>query len=41
VQLDFEKDSYLIFLYGGGSLLALWLVAAVVGAIDSIPVVGF
>lgn len=41
MQLDFEKDSYLILLYGGGSLFALWLAAAVVGAIDSIPVVSF
>ncbi|KAM7515767.1 hypothetical protein LguiA_005350 [Lonicera macranthoides] len=37
LKLDFEKDSYLILLYGGGSLFALWLVAAVVGAIDSVP----
>ncbi|KNA10886.1 hypothetical protein SOVF_140120 [Spinacia oleracea] len=37
IQLDFE-DSSTIFLYGGVAVVAAWLVSAVVGAIDSIPV---
>lgn len=40
LQLDFE-DSSTIFLYGGVAVVAAWLVSAVVGAIDSIPVVFF
>ncbi|XVF15282.1 hypothetical protein REPUB_Repub09cG0137500 [Reevesia pubescens] len=36
IKLDSE-DAYSIILYGSGALLALWLVSAVVGAIDSIP----
>lgn len=37
IQLDSE-DSSTIFLYGGGALVALWLLSAIVGSIDSIPV---
>ena len=39
MQLDFD-DTYSILVYGAGALVALWLSSAVVGAIDSIPVVG-
>jgi len=38
LQLDSE-DSYTIFLYGGGALVAVYLLSVVIGAIDSIPVV--
>ncbi|KAH9604847.1 hypothetical protein KSS87_004788 [Heliosperma pusillum] len=38
IKFDSE-DSYILLLYGGGSLIALWLLSAIVGAIDSIPVV--
>lgn len=31
-------DSYTILLYGGGALVAVWLLSAIVGAIDTIPV---
>ena len=37
-QLDSE-DAYSIILYGSGALVALWLTSALVGAIDSIPLV--
>ncbi|KAI3462115.1 hypothetical protein Pfo_018778 [Paulownia fortunei] len=37
LKLDYE-DKYSILVIGGGGAVALWLVAAVVGAIDSIPV---
>ncbi|KAJ8451865.1 hypothetical protein Cgig2_007348 [Carnegiea gigantea] len=37
IKLDSE-NSYTIFLYGGGALVALWLLSTIVGAIDSIPV---
>lgn len=37
-QIDYE-DTYSIVAFGGGGAVALWLAAAVVGAIDSIPVV--
>ncbi|KAL2907282.1 Protein CURVATURE THYLAKOID 1D chloroplastic [Bienertia sinuspersici] len=36
IELDVE-DSPTILLYGGGALLAVWLLSAIVGAIDSIP----
>ncbi|GLT33688.1 hypothetical protein SLA2020_082520 [Shorea laevis] len=36
IKLDSE-DAYPILLYGSGTLVALWLASAVVGAIDSIP----
>lgn len=37
-QFDYEDaSSYLVF--GGGGAVALWLAAAIVGAIDSIPLV--
>ena len=39
MQLD-SDDTYSILVYGTGALVALWLSSAVVGAIDSIPVVG-
>ncbi|KAG8383590.1 hypothetical protein BUALT_Bualt04G0029600 [Buddleja alternifolia] len=38
IKFDYE-DTYSILVLGGGSAVALWLAAAVVGAIDSIPVV--
>ncbi|XP_057972481.1 protein CURVATURE THYLAKOID 1D, chloroplastic isoform X2 [Malania oleifera] len=38
IKLDSE-DAYSILLYGSGALVAVWLASAVVGAIDSIPVV--
>lgn len=37
-QFDYE-ETYSILVFGGGGAVALWLAAAVVGAIDSIPVV--
>ncbi|XP_022984560.1 protein CURVATURE THYLAKOID 1D, chloroplastic-like [Cucurbita maxima] len=38
--LQFESvDVYNLILYGAGAFLGLWLVSAIVGAIDSIPVV--
>ncbi|XP_059624180.1 protein CURVATURE THYLAKOID 1D, chloroplastic [Cornus florida] len=37
IKLD-SKDSYSYIILGGGALASLWLVTAVVGAIDSIPV---
>ncbi|XP_020244598.1 uncharacterized protein LOC109822763 [Asparagus officinalis] len=37
LKFDFD-DTYSIVIYGTGALLALWLLSAVVGAIDSIPV---
>lgn len=37
-QLDYE-DTYSVLVFGGGGAVALWLAAAVVGAIDSIPLV--
>ncbi|XP_021725400.1 protein CURVATURE THYLAKOID 1A, chloroplastic-like isoform X2 [Chenopodium quinoa] len=37
IDLDVE-DSPTILLYGGGAIVALWLLSAIVGAIDSIPV---
>lgn len=36
IKFDSE-DKYSLILYGTGALLALWLTAVVVGAIDSIP----
>lgn len=39
MQLETE-NSYSLFLYGGGALVAVWLAAAIVGAVDSIPLVG-
>ena len=39
LQLD-SVDTYSILVYGAGTLVFLWLSSAVVGAIDSIPVVG-
>ncbi|KAL0367932.1 UNVERIFIED_CONTAM: protein CURVATURE THYLAKOID 1D, chloroplastic [Sesamum calycinum] len=37
IKFDYE-EAYTIFVYGGGGTFAVWLAAAVVGAIDSIPV---
>lgn len=37
-QFDYEDTSSVI-VFGGSAVVALWLAAAVVGAIDSIPVV--
>lgn len=37
IELDSESP-FPVLLFGGGSLVALWLTTAVVGAIDSIPV---
>ncbi|KAK4417097.1 protein CURVATURE THYLAKOID 1D, chloroplastic [Sesamum alatum] len=37
IKFDYE-EAYTIFVYGGGGTVALWLAAAIVGAIDSIPV---
>lgn len=37
IKLDSE-DSYTIFLYGGGALVTVYLLSAIIGAIDSIPV---
>lgn len=37
-QLDYE-ETYSVLVFGGGGAVALWLAAAIVGAIDSIPVV--
>lgn len=36
LKLDYE-DTYSVLVFGGGGAVALWLAAAVVGAIDSIP----
>ncbi|XP_065876294.1 protein CURVATURE THYLAKOID 1D, chloroplastic [Euphorbia lathyris] len=36
IKVDSE-DTYSLLLLGGGSVVALWLASAVVGAIDSIP----
>lgn len=38
LQLD-NDDSYVFLLYGGGALVTLWLASAIIGAIDSIPLV--
>lgn len=38
MQLDSE-DTFPILLYTGGAVVVVWLASAVVGAIDSIPVV--
>ncbi|XP_022773887.1 protein CURVATURE THYLAKOID 1D, chloroplastic-like isoform X2 [Durio zibethinus] len=40
VKLEAE-DAYSIILYGTGALVALWLASAVVGSIDSLPLVHF
>ncbi|EYU30950.1 hypothetical protein ABFS82_08G221600 [Erythranthe guttata] len=37
IKFDYE-DTYSVLVFGGGAALALWLSAAVVGAVDSIPV---
>ncbi|EXC14628.1 hypothetical protein L484_008547 [Morus notabilis] len=34
-----SEDTYSILLYGGGASIVLWLASAIVGAIDSIPVI--
>ncbi|CAK9158062.1 unnamed protein product [Ilex paraguariensis] len=40
VQSEFEsEDSYSILLFGGGALTLVYLATAIVGSIDSIPVV--
>jgi hypothetical protein len=40
VNMQFDSDdTYSLLLYGGGALVALWLSSAIVGAIDSIPLV--
>ncbi|MBO8584312.1 CAAD domain-containing protein, partial [Staphylococcus aureus] len=36
VNLDYG-DSFSIVIYGSGVLVALWILSAIVGAIDSIP----
>ncbi|KAH6760123.1 CURVATURE THYLAKOID 1D-like protein [Perilla frutescens var. hirtella] len=36
IKFDYE-DTYSLLVFGGGGAVALWLAAAVVGAIDSIP----
>ncbi|WCJ31963.1 Protein CURVATURE THYLAKOID 1D chloroplastic [Euphorbia peplus] len=36
IKVD-SDDTYSLLLFGGGSVVALWLASAVVGAIDSIP----
>ncbi|XP_042499078.1 protein CURVATURE THYLAKOID 1D, chloroplastic isoform X2 [Macadamia integrifolia] len=36
LNLDSE-DTYPLLLYGGGALVVLWLVSALIGAVDSIP----
>lgn len=39
-QFQFDSDdTYSLLAFGGGALVAVWLASAVVGAIDSIPVV--
>ncbi|KAF9620735.1 hypothetical protein IFM89_014256 [Coptis chinensis] len=38
LKLDSE-DTYSVLIYGTGALVALWLASAVIGAIDSIPLV--
>ncbi|XP_047972423.1 protein CURVATURE THYLAKOID 1A, chloroplastic-like [Salvia hispanica] len=38
IKLDYE-DTSSILVFGGGGAVALWLAAAVVGAVDSIPLV--
>ena len=38
LQFDAD-DTGSVVLYGGGALVALWLTSAVIGAIDSIPLV--
>ncbi|CAM8997027.1 unnamed protein product [Rhodiola kirilowii] len=37
-KLDTDSTA-LLFLYGGGAIVSIWLASAVVGAIDAIPVV--
>lgn len=38
--IQFDSDgTNIILLYGGGALVALWFASAIVGAIDSIPLV--
>ncbi|KAL8472202.1 hypothetical protein ACS0TY_028798 [Phlomoides rotata] len=37
IKLDYE-ETYSVLVFGGGGAVALWLAAAIVGAIDSIPV---
>ncbi|KAL3838633.1 hypothetical protein ACJIZ3_023224 [Penstemon smallii] len=37
LKLDYE-DTYSVLVFGGGGAVALWLAAAVIGAIDSVPV---
>ncbi|KAL7104318.1 hypothetical protein ACP275_08G236500 [Erythranthe tilingii] len=37
IKFDYE-DTYSVLVFGGGAALALWLSAAVIGAVDSIPV---
>ncbi|KAE8700081.1 Detected protein of unknown function [Hibiscus syriacus] len=34
-----NEDAYSIILYASGTLVALWLASALVGAIDSIPLI--
>lgn len=36
IKLD-NDDAYVFLLYGSGALVTLWLVSAIIGAIDSIP----
>ncbi|KAK9671559.1 hypothetical protein RND81_12G038900 [Saponaria officinalis] len=33
-----SEDSYILLLYGGGALVAVWLLTAIVGVIDALPV---
>ncbi|GER34491.1 protein CURVATURE THYLAKOID 1D [Striga asiatica] len=38
IKFDFQ-DTYSLLVFGGGGAVALWLATAVIGAIDSIPLV--
>lgn len=40
LQLD-NDDAYIFLLYGSGALVTLWLASAIIGAIDSIPLVRY
>lgn len=40
LQLD-NDDAYVFLLYGSGALVTLWLASAIIGAIDSIPLVRY
>ena len=38
LQID-SNNTYNLLLYGGGAFVAVWFASAIVGSIDSIPVV--